>query len=798
MKRFIYFTLLCCVAFALGACNHSEELELQNEGEGYIVISTSLAAAEYTRAADNAVERTVNHIDIFVVKSEGADAGDIVHYERNFSGNNSGSAVDGSGSLTLTVRRGDNKFESDEKYTLYLVANATIDQSAAEAFVSLDDLESWLQSDAQLHVTGTKLGGANPPQTFLMQAIAGSVAGQVINNSAGNSEHLTLAATFERAASKIVVNIKQGADVEFYQHLSDGTDKGNALYYFNMLPTKSYVLPTNTVALSAQTLVTTSDLGPNANTYIWSQAAGHTAEAPKHDIQLVGYAYAHDWSSATPLDETCLIVNIPIKWNKDGDVATGVNGKEVTAYNSWYMIPLSEHEKFERNKCYEVNVTINTAGADDRTSVIEMEDIEFNTLEWQDVEISVGDTGNEPQYLTLNKNLVKIFNANMDNTQLSFSSSSPIVSIKLKDIDDVGFPAEYRTDGHRAYYKNKYNAYIDLSGTLLSSISASAEANLLNGKITIISPMVDSHGNENHNNTIRYLEFEVENEQGLKVDFRVEQYPLIYITNEVGWYSYRDDFVTSSYPNPTTYLARNGGIISVGYNGYSGGVIDYTYYSNFGGGGGFWGGTSINGFWGSKVNRDVDGVGSYNDAQTSYDIDYYRWNNNTLAYANQSVGSNARMYHVRVTATSSTYTVGRPKIVDNYGVETTDVENGYTEPSKANARLVSPSFMIASQLGFVEISRISLSANESSFAVARDHCKNYVEVSADGNVYADWRLPTASEIGIILGLQGTSSSDNTKAIDYLLSAGGYFSASGVVTNVNGSSTSAIRCIRDAY
>ena len=88
--------------------------------------------------------------------------------------------------------------------------------------------------------------------------------------------------------------------------------------------------------------------------------------------------------------------------------------------------------------------------------------------------------------------------------------------------------------------------------------------------------------------------------------------------------------------------------------------------------------------------------------------------------------------------------------------------------------------------------------------MARDHCANYVEVDRDGNVYDNWRLPTASELAIIIELQGTKN-QSADAIDYLLDADYYMAASGLVYNPGRSNTTtanksvwAIRCIRDAY
>lgn len=978
MKRFIYYTLICCAAIALGACTHTDELDSIQTGDGAITITTLLGDQVATRSADTNVERSVKHIDVFVVKSSD---GEVVHYERSTAGNNSGAAEDGAGTLTLSVKRADAKFEQDVKYAFYLVANSSIASADAAEMTTLSALEDWVQSEAVdngglktswLHVTGTMLGGATPPQHFLMQAVAGAADGQVVNSTSGNGETLTLSASFERAASKIVVNITQGADVNFFQHLADGATQGNALYYFNMLPTKSYVLPAKTVDLANQDLVTTIDLGPNEHTYIWTPQSGSTTEAPNHKIQVVGYAYAHSWSELDPQDATSLIVNIPVKWNKDGNAS---NGNEFVACNSWYKIPLSEGMKFERNKCYTVDVVINTAGADDRTSVVELEDIEFSTLPWIDVDITIGDSSNKPAYLTLNTDVVKIYNANMDNEQLSFTSSSPITSIRLKDIDDESFSTEYRGDGYLAYYKNKYSQIVGLSDAVQEKISATAPADLLNGLITINSPIISvsqaeidaaiaaleapvypdvtaptepagrpatpdvvaepttpvapkpadyllpntepgwysttrtnyryttaangtvtfelqtgtrswrdwnwtysewtadtetqrewdaaveayneevatydtrlaaynkyidvtlpaydaelaawkstseyatyeaeldaynaaikayndakaayddavdqiqsqAGGEETHYNTIRYLEFEVENEQGLTADFRVEQYPLVYITNIVGWYSYRDDFKGTS-STTTTYLEKGGSVVGVSYDGMSNGSVVHRYH------------TSSSGFWRSKVNRDVDGVGEFSQTQTSYNIDYYNWTSNTVAHSNAENG-NARMYHVRVTATSGRYTVARPRIVDANGVETTDVESGYTATTTDNSNIVSPSFMIASRLGFINSGsgNITFGNDATTAAVAREHCMNYVEVAADGRVFDDWRLPTAAEIGIILDLQSGSNNNANAAIDYLLNAAYYYSASGPVANSqNSTNGTAIRCIRDAY
>lgn len=105
--------------------------------------------------------------------------------------------------------------------------------------------------------------------------------------------------------------------------------------------------------------------------------------------------------------------------------------------------------------------------------------------------------------------------------------------------------------------------------------------------------------------------------------------------------------------------------------------------------------------------------------------------------------NNNRMYEVKITATSSKYRIGYPETK-----EYTD-ENGnvqiYADESYENNLLVSPHFVIASQLGN--------SSATPFWEVAQDQCLHYVEVDNKGNVFKDWRLPTIAELSIIKQFQ---------------------------------------------
>ena len=1018
MKRFLHY-ITCCSLLALVACTHDDiELPQGPVGDGRITIQSSLDNMVITRAtvADSEKERTVEHIDIFVVNKA---TGVIAYYERNTSsGNNSGSATNGAGTLTLNVARrakdaNDNYiFAADASYSFYLVANSTLSQTDMAAITTLDGLKVLVQDDSfvpnfategsengpshsrqtLLHLSGTQQG-ENPdfkaPQLFLMDAVAtddSNATSWVVNPSSGSLNNLSLKAEFKRAASKIIVNITQGPDVEFHQALGDQSSQ----YDFYKLPASTLVLsPDENVSLVDVQLINTAPLGPNDETFIWQSADA----AASNKLQIIGYTYAHSWGNDNLTNETSLILNIPMKWNKDN---SDDHSKEAEASKSWYKVPLSQSKMFERNKCYEVNITINAVGAANRSTAIELRDIEYRTLEWESVGIDVGDSDERPEFLVLNTDLVEMYNVNFDNSSLEFSSSSPIASVTLEDVYTQNADGSFTsaTDGYSAYYINKFGIKTNLDNTVRGTISATAEADVLNGGISILSPILNtteeqrklaiaalgnepivpskpntsgmpdpnsylglnkdyrtydedelptanysnrnteytiyrynaeketfqsatykcifSYNNytyswelqgdwvdidppatyttalnewiaqhpeyeeyynakqkydayqaavkainasanvgETHYNTIRYLEFEVKNEQGLTATFRVMQYPTIYITNIEGYYSYRSDFVanngtivhfqnmaanylTQAYwanyeiqkqTGTNTWTTEASGYGSVYGNQqtntrYADGQTltsqrNSAYYYTYEKDGATYRKryTNLSGVFNSDV-RIGAAYGSTNDnpGRSNLDSYYIDDNNRAWKYTGSKDPGNHRMYHVRVTVSSSDYVIGRPRLVDAEGNPTTNVEIGQTDDSAENSLLVSPSFMLASQLGVTSSVSLSLSngkAGDSPYQRAVEQCKNYVETTYDdtnGNGiwdsgetvyhYNDWRLPTAAEIAIIAKLQYGS-----VAVDEVLAGQYYFCASPTRYangNTNGTDGGFIRCIRDAY
>lgn len=152
---------------------------------------------------------------------------------------------------------------------------------------------------------------------------------------------------------------------------------------------------------------------------------------------------------------------------------------------------------------------------------------------------------------------------------------------------------------------------------------------------------------------------------------------------------------------------------------------------------------------------------------------------------------NNHMYVIQISSTSDKYVLGRPYV------------NQQTHQS--NDDVVSPAFMIASQLGAV-----TPFVGDRGAANAAEHCAHYLEVAKDGTRYSGWRLPTEKEIQVITGYQygnigGVSIAEDYRVLTEVLGGYYYWSLSGepVVANDGthgtdyGSDTpSYLRCVRD--
>ena len=682
---------------AFSACDKEMELAPIPAGDDAIVLDVSSASLPLTRAEATGVEVAIEHIDVLIFK--GTDQSKVLHERVE-------DLPDGTGKFSLTAKRSD--FGSGDEYWVYLVANSSHTVKEFEALADLNALKAMTQSDTYLHLTGIRnITSVTVPQSFLMDGVAYpasettepvSAAPVVLNNGVA-SDNTELKVVLRRAAAKIVVHIKKGGEVSFIE-------SGSAYYMRNMPYSTSVVAGVDAEAdLRTTTKATTSY-------FKWTD----------EEITVTAYAYAHAWSDDSAFEKDVrLVVNVPLKY------------KEQNYTDSYYQIPVSRDKVLERNTFYEVTVTVNAPGAVDPSTPPTLTDIKYDVQPWEETVVNVGGEDNRPIYLTVNEEEVEMHNITDDNTTLRFASSSD-VNVKVT----------------RVYYIDKFGQEKDES----TSVVTVTPDDGLTGNIDIHSPLPT-------NNAIRYIEFEVTNaDKATPRKVIVRQYPLEYITNILGWYSYRSDFGGTTYENRGT----NRYVSTTWFGGwqYSTSVPSWVYAP----------------FFTSKVASSTESSGKSN-------LDYYYYSRNssrpsTSSYRTARDGGNARMYHVRITASSGTYTIGRPRIT-----------NGVTDPGADNAELVSPSFMIASQLGAVQPTEYK--------DVAASHCEQYVEVYKDENGNTvhldDWRLPTKAELNIIMKFQYSSD-----AMDEVLAGAWYWSASESVYNKDGEDGSAddayIRCIRD--
>ena len=735
MKQLLHHIVFCCLAACcFTACDHEDIFrQTETEGDGNsIILNLASGKLPLTRAnvEANGAEIAVSHLDVLIFKQDGTKA-----WHERVDG-----IKDGKDKITLSAQR--STFDENESYWVYLIANSTADVSIFEdENFTLTSLNALKQEDKDIHMTGLA-SATGVPQTFLMDGVAYPKGEQepatvkmVVLNSGDKTNDTELQTVLRRAAAKIVVNIKSGEHVQF----DNGPQTYHAGYYLRNMPYSTSVIKPAMMDKDDAELMT-PELN-NGGYFKWTPSV----------ITVTAYAYAHVWDNASTLEkEVRLIVNIPMNYLPDN--ATEWKFLD----NSYYQIPVSTKKELNRNTCYEVNVTVDAPGGSNPSKPVLLKDISYSVRDWDEERINVGGDTDRPAYLTLNEYEMEMHNMEDDNTTLEFASSSEVTAT----ID-------------RVYYIDKFGQEKELTQITNGSadewgenIGSDYRPNWKNRCIIKITPdenitgKIQVHGDVPGNNAVRYIIFTVENEEGIKREVKVAQYPLEYITNIQGWYSYRSDFGGTTWEN---YRDPSQKRVSA-YN-YDSRNDTWSYSATR------YGNDYI---FTSKVAEEIE-TGS-NRGKSSISYYYYnRWQTSLSTNEIWNAG-NARMYHVQITASSGDYTLGQPRIT-----------NGKTDPGEDNAELVSPSFMIASQLGAV----FSISDEE----MAASHCREYVEVAQDGTVYDDWRLPTRAELEIIMEFQYKENA----AMDEVLAGPSYWSASGLVYNNKGSGTAkTIRCIRDAY
>lgn len=293
---------------------------------------------------------------------------------------------------------------------------------------------------------------------------------------------------------------------------------------------------------------------------------------------------------------------------------------------------------------------------------------------------------------------------------------------------------ECKVETVEIYYYDKNGKKQSCSGSQYFKASAeyAKDHGELKDKGTIV---IGDAKNPNANDfvplSVKYIKIKVTCD-GLEELVTIKQYPLEYIQGIAGWYSTKDGWIDWQTDQVSHQTQKT----------YSDNIFNTRVYEN-------------------------------NNMYEYYDIRTGWWENKPPFTAQKgsrlTEQNNNQMYVVQITETDGTYVIG----------------HGTSD----NDDMVSPAFMLASQLGVVSISN-------SSFNMAKNHCDKYIEVNTDKKKYTDWRLPTPSEVKVICKYQNNK---NQNVMSEVLKRQYYWTRNGQKTLANSqdrSSQGFIRCVRD--
>lgn len=471
------------------------------------------------------------------------------------------------------------------------------------------------------------------------------------------------------------------------------------------------------------------------------------------EYTVTTYSYATQWNDDTKAP--AIYLQVPL--TADGN--TEMN---------YYKIPVrdpkatgEDAKKLNRNTIYTIDAKINNKGGSSEIGYITTGKVVYDVLPWSDG--GTTDIDANTSYLMVTPKVVYMKNVNED-MSVTYKSSSPvnIVSKKVYYIDNEG-----NTEVYSEGYKETFYETVTYTTTekvwvrdgLFSGHYEDREVEKTEKKDVPFYPYPTKMELQNEkdgdnlggkivinspipkNRFSKYIVLTLKNAEGKEATVKYKQSPLIETQNFFGDYSSRSK-------NGWVYRKPNGERVTRGLtpSDYEGGYLA-KYYD----------------------------AGSGNIYSFEYGSSY-----------NLSLTNN-RMYIIQVSSTKdSKYNIAHPNI---------DKTTGYT-----NDEVVSPAFMIASQLGAVQ----SGTFNQTT---AKTHCETYREVKKENGkqvIYDGWRLPTKTEIQFIVDFQKESYKNNKgetkQPIKPVLEGANYYTLNKVSVATGytgwGASGTFIRCVRD--
>lgn len=392
----------------------------------------------------------------------------------------------------------------------------------------------------------------------------------------------------------------------------------------------------------------------------------------------------------------------------------------------YYSIPVRDPKattkSLERNYVYTANATVTSLGSSSDITYGEAMNLVYDVQKWTKGEKTTINAGDQ-KYLLVSPTFMIMKNQRFDNSTIKFYGSG-----------------ECKVETVEIYYYDKDGNKQACSGN--QYFNASAEYAKDHGELKDKGTIVIGDANNPKANdfvplSVKYIKIKVTCD-GLEELVTIKQYPLEYIQGIAGWYSTKsiDGWIDWQRDQASHDAKKKSSDDNFNAKVKIGNYI-YKYYDK-------------------------------NYAKLWWDPDDYKATKGDLANDKQY---NNQMYVVQITSTQqgSNYKIGHVK-----------------NTSYSTENVVSPAFMLASQLGTVSA--------HSTGASASQHCNDYVEVSKDGKVYDDWRLPTPAEIGVITKYQYNESQN---VITEVLKGRYYWALNHqkIETREKNSGTGA-RCVRD--
>lgn len=455
------------------------------------------------------------------------------------------------------------------------------------------------------------------------------------------------------------------------------------------------------------------------------------------EYTVTTYSYATQWNDDTKAP--AIYLQVPLT----ADGKTEMN---------YYKIPVrdpkatgEDAKKLNRNTIYTIDAKINNKGGSSEIGYITAGKVVYDVLPWSDG--GTTDIDANTSYLMVTPKVVYMKNVDTD-MSVTYKSSSPvtIVSKKVYYIDNEGNTEVY-SEGYKETIIKKekvwVSGFLGIGGHYEYRVKEEipfypypTKMELQNEKDGVnLGGKIAINSPIPQNRFSKYIVLTLENAEGKQATVKYKQSPLIETQNFFGDYSSR---------SKDGWAYRT----AAGQNVYN----SYTY--------------DYNGGYHAKY----------------YENSYIRSFYDDTSFDNLK---NNRMYIIQVSSTKdSKYNIAHPNI---------DKSTGYT-----NDEVVSPAFMIASQLGAVR----SANFNQSR---AKTHCETYREVKKENDkqvIYDGWRLPTKTEIQFIVDFQQESYKNNKgktkQPIKPVLEGANYYTLNNktVATGVESGDEVFVRCVRD--